>query len=95
MKPSLWRLRSDLAWARALLWFAGAGRAGEPKRDVHLFLADRYGRLAERYAERGSPRKADRFKRQFDFHHRAAEKSLLRQDADGAAEESEERKTEN
>lgn len=84
---SVWRLRSDLAWARVLLWFAGAGRAGKPKRDVHLFLADRYGRLAERYAERGALRKADRLKRQFDFHHRAAEESLLRQDVDPADEE--------
>jgi hypothetical protein len=78
--PSVWRLRSDLAWARALLWFAGAGRAGEPKRDVHLFLADRYGRLAERYAEAGATKKANRLKRKFDFHHRAAEEALLREE---------------
>jgi hypothetical protein len=54
---------------------------------VHLFLADRYGRLAERYAERGAQKKADRLKRRFDLHHRAAEESLLRRDAAVAEEE--------
>jgi hypothetical protein len=69
---SAWQLRKDLAWARGLLWFARAGRGGEPKRDVHLFLADRYGRLADHYAERGATGRAKRLDSKSQWHYRAA-----------------------
>jgi hypothetical protein len=69
---SAWQLRKDLAWARGLLWFASAGRGGEPKRDVHLFLADRYGRLSDHYAERGAAAKANRLFLKSQWHYRAA-----------------------
>jgi hypothetical protein len=71
--PSPWRVRSDLAWARGLLWFAQSGSGGrEPKRDVHLFMADRYGRLADYHAGRGSEEKARRFALRAEWHYRAA-----------------------
>jgi hypothetical protein len=69
---SAWQLRMDLAWTRGLLWFARAGRGGEPKRDVHLFLADRYGRLADHYTERGATAKAKRLDSKSQSHYRAA-----------------------
>ncbi len=69
--PSPWRLRSDLAWARGLLWFARSGSGGrEPKREVHLFMADRYGRLAEYYAGRGAAEKARRMSQKSEWHYR-------------------------
>ena len=70
--PSAWQLRTDLAWARGLLWVASTGRGGEPKRDVHLYLADRYGRLADHYAKRGAARKAKRLSLKAEWHYRAA-----------------------
>jgi hypothetical protein len=69
--PSAWQLRTDLAWARSLLWFARSGRGGrEPKRDVHLFMADRYGRLADYYAARGAAAKARRMSQKSEWHYR-------------------------
>ena len=69
---SAWQLRADLAWAQGLLWVASAGRGGEPKRDVHLYLADRYGRLSDYYAQRGQAQKAHRFNLKSEWHYRAA-----------------------
>ena len=70
---SPWSLRADLVWARGLLWFASSGRGGrEPKRDVHLFMADRYGRLADFYAGRGEAGKAKRMSLKSEWHYREA-----------------------
>ena len=33
-----WGLRGDLIITNAMLWVAGAGRVGEPKPEVHLYL---------------------------------------------------------
>ncbi len=71
-EDSVWRLRSDLLWARALLWMARSGQGGrEPRRGVHLFLADRYGRLARHCSARGAHVQARRLERRFAFHYRA------------------------
>jgi hypothetical protein len=70
--PWLWRLRADLAWAHGLLWVASAGRDVEPRRNVHLYLADRYGRLSDLYANRGPAWKANRFGMKSEWHYRAA-----------------------
>ena len=67
-----WRLRTDLAWAHGLLWIARTGRGGEPKRDVHLFMADRYGRLADHYSSRGLTEKARRLSLKSKWHYSAA-----------------------
>ena len=69
---SAWQLRTDLVWAHGLLWVATGGRGGEPKRDVHLYLADRYGRLSDHYARFGDVRKAKRFGSKSEWHYRAA-----------------------
>ena len=47
------RLYWELAWARALLWVAGAGRTAEPKPEVHLYLADLHFKLAADLESRG------------------------------------------
>ena len=68
----MWQIRTDLAWAHGLLWFAtGGGRWGEPKADVHLFLADRYGRLAAYHAKRGAIAKAKELSLKSEFHYHA------------------------
>lgn len=69
----LWRLHWDVFSARALLWFAGAGIMGEPKPGVHLYLADRYGWLAERYAKRGQVAKSRVYATKAAFHSREAD----------------------
>jgi len=64
-----WRLRSDLAWAHGLLWFARSGSGGrEPKRHVHLFMAEGYRQLADYYAWRGALAKATRLSRKASWH---------------------------
>jgi hypothetical protein len=64
-----WRLRSDLAWAHALLWFAQSGTGGrEPKQEVHLFMAGRYRQLSDYYALRGSLVKARRLSAKAAWH---------------------------
>ena len=55
---SSFQLRLDIVWVLFLLRVLTAGRRGEPKPEVHLFLGDRYWRLADYHAEKGSKRKA-------------------------------------
>lgn len=57
---SLLKLHADLAWIITLLWIAKVGGPGEPNSDVHLYLGDRYWRLADQYTRRGFTRKAKR-----------------------------------
>jgi hypothetical protein len=64
-----WRLRSDLAWAHALLWFAQSGTGGrEPREEVHLYLAGRYRQLADYHASRGAAGKARRLSEKASWH---------------------------
>jgi len=63
-----WRLRSDLVVTNAILWVATARRVGEPKPEVHLYLYDRYSRLAEHYERRGRKKKAARLRAKAEAH---------------------------
>jgi len=65
-----WGLRGDLLVTNALLWVATARRSGEPKPEVHLYLYDRYRRLAEYYARRGQRKKAARLHDKAEAHYR-------------------------
>jgi len=65
-----WALRGDLFVTNALLWVASARRTGEPKPEVHLYLYDRYSRLAEYYARRGNRKKATRLHEKAEAHWR-------------------------
>jgi hypothetical protein len=66
---SAWRLRFDLLFTRAMLWFAGAGRTGEPTPEVHRYLADRYARLATYHHGHGHQAAAQRLWGCAEFHH--------------------------
>jgi hypothetical protein len=65
---SVWQLRLDVLWVLALVRVFTAGRGGEPKPEVHLFLGDRYWRLADYYAERGRKQKALRLRAKANNH---------------------------
>ena len=65
-----WGLRSDLIITNAILWVAGAGRLGEPKPEVHLYLYDRYSRLAGYYERRGNRTRASRLRIKAEAHYR-------------------------
>ena len=65
-----WELRYDLASTHVLLWVANAGRSGTPTPDVHLFLYDRYWRLAEYHAEKGHRRRAAALRERAVQHYR-------------------------
>jgi hypothetical protein len=66
-----WRLRSDLAWAHVLLWFARTGRGGEAKRHVHVFIADRYLGLSKYYARKRQRLRARKLESKAAWHYRA------------------------
>ena len=67
-----WGLRSDLVVTNALLWVVSVRRAGEPKPEVHLYLYDRYWRLAEYYKGRGKRKKAARLYDKAEAHYSLA-----------------------
>jgi hypothetical protein len=49
-RESAWRLRWDLWSVQALVRLALVGRDADARPEVHLFLADRYARLAACHA---------------------------------------------
>jgi hypothetical protein len=69
---SRWRLVLDLLSTRALLWLAMYGRDGEPLPDVHLYLADRYWRLAACHDRRGALTRADQARAKARAHEEAS-----------------------
>jgi hypothetical protein len=64
-----WGLRGDLIITNAILWVATARRVGEPKPEVHLYLYDRYSRLAAHYERRGRRKKASRLRAKAEVHY--------------------------
>ena len=69
-KDGPWRLRADLVTIQGLLWVARRRPGGEPRPEVHLYLYDRYWRLAEHYQRRGSSKKASRLRTKAEAHYR-------------------------
>jgi hypothetical protein len=65
-----WRLRADLLTTQGLLWVARARRGGELRPEVHLYLYDRYWRLAEHYERRCSGKRASRLRAKAEAHYR-------------------------
>ena len=65
---SVWKLRADVVSTRALLWIAGAGRNCDPIPDVHLYLYDRYWRLAKHHESAGHARRAAELRRKAQWH---------------------------
>jgi hypothetical protein len=68
---SAWRLRADLTTAKLLIWAASVGRDATLTPETHLFLADRYDRLAHIYRMRGRHAKARGLSLLAAEHHRA------------------------
>ena len=71
-EDAVWPLRQELLWAHALVWIAQHARGGELLPEVHLFFADRYGRLARCYSRRGNTRKARLYDDLAAFHWNAS-----------------------
>src|SRR5262245_10934363 len=70
--PSLWQLRFDVASARMLSWIADPIGVRELRPEVHLFLAERYHRLAEYHLKAGHSRRASTLRRKADHHYSLA-----------------------
>jgi len=70
--PSPWRLRYDLLSIRALLAVAKARRLGSPRPEVHLYLGDRYERLADHYGRRGARTRAQHLAEKARWHYAQA-----------------------
>ena len=70
MLGDAWRCRADLVTTLPLLWVASRGGLREPPPAVHLFLWDRYVRLAEHHSRRGHRRTAMRLHRKAEAHYR-------------------------
>jgi hypothetical protein len=66
--PSLWRLRYDVLSTRVLLFIANADQVGTPRPEVHVFLADRYERLANHYERKGARGRAQRLAAKARWH---------------------------
>jgi hypothetical protein len=69
---SLWSLRFDLASAKLLVWIAAVGRDAHLRPEAHLYLFDRYSRLAQVYRRRGNEAKARALGARADEHYRAS-----------------------
>jgi hypothetical protein len=53
-----WRLRVDIMTTRSLLWVARAREPRDLSSEIHLYLFDRYSRLAWYHARRGHRQRA-------------------------------------
>lgn len=67
--PSAWRLRYDIATARLLIWVANPTGRAPLQPEIHLYLADRYGRLSRHHANRGRPARAQRLADRSAYHY--------------------------
>jgi hypothetical protein len=65
---SAWRLRWDLWSTNVLLRLALASGRGDTRPEVHLYLADLYGRLAAHHRRAGHPNTARRLQTKSDEH---------------------------
>jgi hypothetical protein len=68
---SLWSLRFDLVSANLLVWVASSGRDAELRPETHLYLFDRYSRLAELQRLRGREARARILRAKAEEHYRA------------------------
>ena len=67
-QPSPWRLRCDIAFAKVVIWFAGVGQREKLSPEAHVFLYDRYWRLAKWHELRGRNGASRRLKTVALFH---------------------------
>ena len=69
---SLWSLRFDLLSAKLLVWVASIGRDADLRPETHLYLYDRYWRLAQAHARNGREARARMLRAKAEEHYRAA-----------------------
>lgn len=70
--PSAWRLRYDVLSVRVMLLLVGGIGQEDLKPEVHLFLGDRYERLADHVARRGACERASRLSDKARWHYAQA-----------------------
>jgi hypothetical protein len=70
--PSAWRLRYDVLSVRVMLLLVGGVRQEDLKPEVHLYLGDRYERLADHLARRGLRERASRLSHKARWHYAQA-----------------------
>jgi len=68
--PSTWQLRWDIASTWALVRFVSPFGDGSLRPEVNLFLADRYGRLAQHHRRAGHRHRAIELERKAREHFR-------------------------
>jgi hypothetical protein len=66
---SAWRLRYDLISVRAMLLLVGGSGRDDLRPEVHLFLADRYDRLAAHLARHGRVARANQLSQKAEWHY--------------------------
>jgi hypothetical protein len=64
-----WRLRYDVLSVRVMLLLVGGIGQEDLRPEVHLFLGDRYERLADHLARRGARERASRLSDQARWHY--------------------------
>jgi len=70
--PGVWELRYDVWSIRVLAAISVARRLGTLKPEVHVFLGDRYERLADHHRRRGAPTRAHRLVEKARWHYAQA-----------------------
>jgi hypothetical protein len=70
--PSAWRLRYDVLSVRLMLLLVGRVSQEDLKPEVHLYLGDRYERLADHHARRGLSSRAIRLDDKARWHYAQA-----------------------
>ena len=68
--PSLWQLRWDLASTHVLVWLARPSETRGLRPEVHIVLADRYGRLARHHQRLGHARRVVELDQKAEEHFR-------------------------
>ena len=65
---AIWRLRMDVAWIHVIRRMVDPAGRRQLNPEVHLYLADRYARLAQCYDGLGNQKKTARFKEKAAHH---------------------------
>ncbi|HZR45918.1 MAG TPA: hypothetical protein VFA47_04400 [Candidatus Manganitrophaceae bacterium] len=65
---TIWRLRLDVAWTHIIRWMVDPTGRRQLNPEIHLYLADRYARLAQCYDRLGNREKTARFKEKAAHH---------------------------
>ncbi len=61
METTIWQLRFDVAWIHLLRWAVDPMGRRNLNPELHLYLADRYARMAQHYERVGNRKKRTRF----------------------------------